>query len=209
MTKKSTEHTEHRYSYVTATLLASCIMFLRVIIVAFVIHPPILSSIIVPALVMFVGLSGYALYTYTKTHSEKSKPVDIETGEKEYESPFQLVPAIQFAGLIVIIKFLSILGVIYKDTIPPEISNYGLAIISGLADVDAINMTYSTGAKAGDFTEIIAATTILIAVMSNNVVKASIAKRFGEREYGNAVLTGFSISIVLGLIVIGIMNFAA
>lgn len=209
MTKKSTEHTEHRYSYVTATLLASCIMFLRVIIVAFVIHPPILSSIIVPALVMFVGLSGYALYTYTKTHNEKSKPVDIETGEKEYESPFQLVPAMQFAGLIVIIKFLSILGVIYKDTIPPEISNYGLAIISGLADVDAINMTYSTGAKAGDFTEIIAATTILIAVMSNNVVKASIAKRFGEREYGKAVLTGFSISIVLGLIVIAMVNMMA
>lgn len=42
--------------------------------------------------------------------------------------------------------------------------------------------------------------------MSNNVVKASIAKRFGEREYGNAVITGFGISIVLGVIVIGVMN---
>lgn len=70
MTKKSTEHTEHRYSYVTATLLASCIMFLRVIIVAFVIYPPILDSIIVPALAMFVGLTGYALYTYMKTRRE-------------------------------------------------------------------------------------------------------------------------------------------
>lgn len=209
MTKKSREHTEHRYSYVTATLLASCIMFLRVIIVAFVIYPPILGSIIVPAFVMFLGLSGYALYTYMQTRSEKTKPIDIATGEKEYESPFQLVPAMQFAGLIVIIKFLSILGKVYQDYIPQEISSYGLALISGLADVDAINMTYATGAKAGDFTTIIAATTILIAVMSNNVVKASIAKRFGEREYGNAVMTGFAISIVLGLIVIAMINMIA
>jgi uncharacterized membrane protein (DUF4010 family) len=184
-------------------------MFLRVIIVAFVIYPPILGSIIIPAFVMFLGLSGYALYTYMQTRSEKAKPIDIATGEKEYESPFQLVPAMQFAGLIVIIKFLSILGKVYQDYIPQEISSYGLALISGLADVDAINMTYATGAKAGDFTTIIAATTILIAVMSNNVVKASIAKRFGEREYGNAVMTGFAISIVLGLIVIAMINMMA
>jgi uncharacterized membrane protein (DUF4010 family) len=209
MTKKSTEHTEHtehRYSYVTATLLASCIMFLRVIIVAFVIYPPILASIIVPALVMFVWLSGYAGYAYLQTRRESSKPATVDTEEKEYESPFQLVPAMQFAWLIVVIKFLSILGVIYKDTIPPEISNYGLAIISGLADVDAINMTYSTGARSGDFTTMLAATTILIAVMSNNVVKASIAKRFWEKEFGNAVITGFGISIILGLIVIALVS---
>lgn len=67
-------------------------------------------------------------------------------------------------------------------------------------------MAYSTGARSGDFTTIIAATTILIAVMSNNIVKASIAKRFGEQKYGNEVLTGFGISIFLGLLVIGIMN---
>lgn len=67
-------------------------------------------------------------------------------------------------------------------------------------------MTYATGAKNGDFSILIAATTILIAVMSNNVVKASIAKRFGEHEYGNAVVWGFGVSIVLGLIVIIAMN---
>lgn len=206
MTKKSTEHAEHRYSYVTATLLASCIMFIRVILVAFVIYPPILASILIPALVMFAGLAGYALYAYFQTRRESTKESETDTSEKEYESPFQLGPAIQFAGLIVIIKFLSVLGKIYEDKIPPEISNYGLALISGLADVDAINMAYSTGAKSGDFTTVIAATTILIAVMSNNIVKASIAKRFGEKLYGNAVITGFGISIILGVVVIGIMN---
>lgn len=95
-----------------------------------------------------------------------------------------------------VIKFLSILGNVYQHQIPPEISNYGLALISGLADVDAINMAYSGNAKAGITTIIIAATTILIAVMSNNVVKASIAYRFGEKEYGKRVVVGFTMSIV-------------
>lgn len=38
--------------------------------------------------------------------------------------------------------------------------------------------------------------------MSNNTVKASIAYRFGEAEYGKKVLTGFGLSIVVGLLVI-------
>ena len=59
----------------------------------------------------------------------------------------------------------------------------------------------------GKPTLMIAASTILIAVMSNNFVKASIAKRFGESVFGNAVMNGFGISIVSGLLVIGAMQF--
>lgn len=129
-----------------------------------------------------------------------------DSEEKEYESPFQLIPAIQFAWLIVIIKFLSILWKVYEHQIPPQVSNYGLALISGLADVDAINLTYSTGAKSGDFTLVIAATTILIAVMSNNVVKASIAYRFWEKEYGKRVGIGFWVSMIIGIAALVFVN---
>ncbi|MBP6981706.1 DUF4010 domain-containing protein, partial [Candidatus Gracilibacteria bacterium] len=207
MTRKSTEHPEYRNSYVTATLFASCIMFIRVILVAFLIYPPILQTIIFPASVMFLGLSGMAFYSFYIAHKEEGKvALKNEEEQKEYESPFQLIPAIQFAGLIVIIKFLSILGKVYENEIPPQISNYGLALISGLADVDAINMAYSTGAKSGDFTLVIAATTILIAVMSNNVVKASIAYRFGEKEYGKRVGIGFGVSTIIGIAALVFVN---
>lgn len=60
----------------------------------------------------------------------------------------------------------------------------------------------SDGAKDGSIPIFIAATTILIAVMSNNTVKASIAYRFGESEYGKKVFIGFGISILLGLFAI-------
>lgn len=54
-----------------------------------------------------------------------------------------------------------------------------------------MNYIYATGAKSGEFSLLIATTTILIAVMSNNTVKASIAYRFGEATYGKKVLSGF------------------
>lgn len=205
MTRKSTEKSQHRNSYVVATLLASCIMFIRVVLVAFVIYPPILTTILFPASVMFMGLLAMTGFIFFQARKEVSTK-EIETETKEYESPFQLLPAIQFAGLIVIIKFLSVIGKSYSHIIPPEIYNYGLALISGLADVDAINMAYSTGARSGDFTLVIAATTILIAVMSNNVVKASIAYRFGESGYGKKVLLGFGVSIIAGILALLFVN---
>lgn len=96
MTRKSTEKPQHSNSYVVATLLASCIMFIRVIIVAFVIYPPILSTILLPASIMFLGLLAMTVFVFFQARKEGSTK-EIETEAKEYESPFQLLPAIQFA----------------------------------------------------------------------------------------------------------------
>ena len=83
-----------------------------------------------------------ALYYFLASLHEK---IAITPDEQKdtYESPFQLLPAIEFAGLIVVIKFISSLGFIYKDSIPLEVSSYFLGLVSGLADVDAINLTMS------------------------------------------------------------------
>lgn len=201
MTRKSTEHPEHRNSYATATLLASCIMFIRVIVVAAYIYPSILDSILLPGTMMFLGLAGVTVYHLMNAWKEKIPAVKSEK-EGNYESPFQLVPALQFAGLIVIIKFVAILGKIYKDVVPQEVSNYFLGLVSGFADVDAVNFAMSEGAKDGSIPLFIASTTILLAVMSNSTVKASIAYRFGEREYGKKVFTGFALSILFGIVTI-------
>lgn len=79
---------------------------------------------------------------------------------------------------MVIIKFLAGLGKIYSDHIPTDWFNYTLGLISGLADVDAITQTMASESTTGNPTLMIASSTILIAVMSNNLVKASIAYRF-------------------------------
>ena len=208
MTRKSKEHPEHRNSYATATLLASCIMFIRVVAVAAYIYFPILYSIFLPWGVMFLALSSITGYYFIKAWNEKVTVVQEEK-EGNYESPFRLVPALQFAGLIIIIKFISIAGAAFqKHSVSPEnqekfeaIFNYIVGLLSGFADVDAINFTMSGAAKSWEIGLFVASTTILIAVMSNNTVKAYISW-FWDREYGKKVITWFGISILLWVITI-------
>ncbi len=69
-------------------------------------------------------------------------------------------------------------GIIYQYFIPPAVSNYTLGLISGLIDIDPLILTIAGESKSGALLGIIAASTILIAMMSNNAVKGSIAYRF-------------------------------
>jgi len=203
MTSKSNLHPNNRHAYAADTLIASCIMFIRVIAISAFYNPLLLSSLFIPALIMFLSLSGSAYYY---SHLAKNERI-LKTKEVEsYESPFRLIPALQFAGIIVLVKFIAWVGKIYTDIIPPEIFNYAFWLISGLADVDAITQTMASESLSGNPTLMIAASTILIAVMSNNVVKASIAGRFWEKGFARAVMSGFGISIFLGFCVIIITN---
>jgi uncharacterized membrane protein (DUF4010 family) len=157
-------------------------MCIRVIAISGFYSSEILSVVMIPALCMLSGLVGTAYYFYRKIGTETGKNIPTEENTA-YESPFRLLPAIQFAGVIVAIKFLSGLGIIYKDHLNPQIFNYALGAISGLADVDAITQDMASKASEGSIAMMIAASTILIAAMSNNIVKASIAYRFGERLF--------------------------
>jgi uncharacterized membrane protein (DUF4010 family) len=176
MTGKSKTHPGNRYAYASATLISSCIMFIRVILISTFYNPLLVSAIFLPALVMFVTLSTSAYYFYTR--AKKERLVKIEEKENTYESPFRIVPALQFALIVVVIKFFAGIGVIYSAFVPEKIFYSLLGLVSGLADVDAITQTMASNSLLGNPTLLVAASTILIAVMSNNLVKASIAGRF-------------------------------
>jgi uncharacterized membrane protein (DUF4010 family) len=178
-------------------------MFVRVIIISAFYSPAILDTILIPASVMFVTLVGSAYYCYSLSKQERIVKIEEKT---TYKSPFQIVPALQFASVVVAIKFIAGIGLIYKDILNPQVFYYVLGALSGLADVDAITQDMASKSSENAIPMLLASSTILIAVMSNNIVKASIAKRFGEKVFGNAVFSGFGISILSGAIIIGVMN---
>jgi len=204
MTQKSKEDPKNTNSYVIGTLLASCIMFLRVFIVVLFFSASLFWAIIIPGGVMFLTFLACTGYFYWKSRSEKIKK---STGEKTLRSPFRIVPALQFAGIIVLIKFISGVGIIYKDIWGEGLFYSALGIISGLADVDAITQTMAIDSGLWKITFAVAASTVLLAVMSNNFVKWTIAWRLWNPEFGKKVMGSFILSIVAGLVVIGIQNF--
>ncbi len=139
MTNKSHDNSGNTYAYVAATLIASMIMCIRVIVISGFFNPAILPIITIPTVIILFALGGSAWYFYRKDKALPSTK-QFEVEDEEYKSPFELIPAIKFALIIVAVKFIAGIGLIYQDIINPQIFYYVLGLISGLADVDAITM---------------------------------------------------------------------
>lgn len=58
----------------------------------------------------------------------------------------------------------------------------------------------SSKAADGSIVPLVATVTVLIAVISNNIVKASLAWRLGAPAYGKKVMTAFGVSIGMGIV---------
>jgi len=162
------------------------------------------GAIIIPGWIMFVTFLACTGYFYIKS---KNDTVKKSSEEKTLRSPFRIAPALQFAWVIVLIKFISWVGIVYKDIWGEWLFYSALGIISGLADVDAITQTMATDSALWNISFAVAASTVLLAVMSNNFVKWSIAWRLWNPEFGKKVMGSFVLSIVAGLVVIGVQNF--
>lgn len=202
MTQKSKEDAGNTNSYVMGVLLASSIMFLRVFLIVFFVNFALFQTIIIPGIAMFGTFLAITLFFYFQTKSTKNLGVQNES----LRSPFEIIPALQFAALIIGIKFISGVGIVYKDIWGENLFYSAFGIISGLADVDAITQTMSSDAERGLISLSVAASTILLAVMSNNFVKGSIAWRFGEKQFGKKVMGTFVSSILVWILAIGISS---
>lgn len=201
MSEKSKKDKSDYHIYVVWTLLANCIMFLRVIFIVLLFNIALLPSLFLPAILMFIGLSGATYYYYYKSNSsDKNKKIAIDN---KVESPFSILPAFKFWAFVLVVKFIAALWLLYKDIWGEQLFYYILGIISWLADVDAITQTMASQAEEGLIISSIAVSTILLAVISNNFVKWGIAFKFGERKFWKSVLLSFFISTVLW--VVGIM----
>lgn len=105
------------------------------------------------------------------------------------------MPALKFAGFVLMIKFISAVGTAYQEYWG-DYFFYALGLIGGLADVDAISQTMAEDSKNGLMGGSIAVITIIIAIISNNFVKGGIALKLGEKQFGIAVFLGFVVSMI-------------
>lgn len=171
---------------VLGVLLANGIMFIRVLVEIFVINRSLFEKMLLPllSLAILTGIFSYMLWRKsTKT-----------TGKVELGTPLALKPALQFAVIFAFILALVKLANIYLS------SNgvYVVSFFSGFADVDAITLSLSQLAKT-ELVESIAQDGIMIAVLTNVAVKGGIAYWLGGKEFGKAIVSYFTVLIVVGL----------
>jgi uncharacterized membrane protein (DUF4010 family) len=158
---------DHKCNFLfsSGVLLASAIMFCRVIIEVMVVNPELLHILWIPLATMFTGLIlVFVWYWRLKCQEETEEQQNIE-----FKNPLQIGMALKFGILLTVVIFLS-------EAMQEWFGSYGvyaLSMVSGLIDVDAIALSLSRSAKQ-DLALEVATLGILLACLMNTLVKGLI-----------------------------------
>lgn len=189
MASESKKNKKIVFPFVLATVIATCVMFIRVIFEVAVINSSLLSAIILPMLAM--SLFGFFIMFIFYKRKKKDKKVK----EIKFKQPFAIVPALKFGLLFALILFISKLAqIMFGST-----GIYITSVLSGLADVDAITLTMSALSKSGSISNGVASTAIILAAASNTLVKAGMAYYLGSRKFGSRIVLAFVLILLVGL----------
>ena len=173
-----------------AIVLASTIMFGRVLVVVAVASPMLVGLLAVPTAAMAAAGVVVSLLFYLR-----SRKVRGQAGEVELSNPFELRSALFFALLFAAV----LLGTKALTVYAGSGSTYVAAVIAGSTDVDAITLSMANLAGSGLSREV-AVTGILLAMIANTAAKAGISAAVGGWSFGKRVLLSLGGVSVVGLV---------
>lgn len=184
--KKSKESPNISLHCAVAILAASSIMIIRVLIWAFIFNTQLFNRMVIPIAFVFVVALGVAIAFYYK--QRKSESIDTDMGKGK---PLDLQGALFFGVVYTVI----LLVVSYANEYLGEKGMLLSSAIAGLSDIDAI--TISVSKIAGESLALsIASNAILIATVSNTIVKLGIGISAGSLELRKHLFVGYGIVFV-------------
>ena len=173
-------------------LLASCVMFPRVLIEVAVVNPGLVRQVVVPLAAMLIAgvIAVYILWRRGRAE-EKADP-----GGVELSNPLRLKTAITF-GLV----FAVVLVVVEAaNEYFGSAGVYIASILAGITDVDSITLSVSNLSLKGLLDARVAAIAIILATIMNTIAKAVMAMALGTPRLRHLVLIAFGIVVLTGLI---------
>jgi len=189
--KKSKENEAPAAALAAGILLAWLVMVLRIVILVFAVHRPLLRFVALPVGVMGV-LTLVAVIVFVRQGAGRK----AEDGEDvPLRNPFSLRSAIQFALFFALI--LLVVAAVRKYLPPSGI--YFVAGLAGLTDVDAITLSMARLAQDGGG-EQLAARAITIAAVSNTLIKGGMVLGLGSRDLARRVTPAAAGILVAGLV---------
>ena len=154
-------------------VIAWAIMFARVLVEVAVVNAPLLAEVWLPIVAGGAAGLAYAGFLFLRR-----KPGGAaEKDDLEFANPFELKPALTFGALYAVILVVARAAQMYFG----DAGVYASAVASGVADVDAITLSLSELSRGeGSLTHDTAALGIVLAAMSNTVVKGGIVVALGS-----------------------------
>ncbi|MFD1628052.1 MgtC/SapB family protein [Azospirillum griseum] len=170
-------------------VMASIIMLPRMTLMVLAIAPALMPFLLVPVAAMTLcGALACALLVLTGTTEQGSRSTSAPAA-----APFELGIAVKFGALLAVVQ---LVASALRDWVG-DAGLYALAVIAGLADVDA--MILSTGGMVGGSLPLqTAANVILLTAMVNTVAKAVIVAAVAGRRMAVAVTLSLLTSVLSG-----------
>jgi uncharacterized membrane protein (DUF4010 family) len=188
--REARDNPQNRASLACGILLSWAVMFLRVIVLVAVVNRALLPAVLIPFVAMGLAAGGYAAFLYLRDRSIDGKP---PKGGVAIENPFSLTAAAKFAALFAVV----LLAVkIVQQHFPPS-GLYAVAALAGLSDVDPITLSMSEFAQSGE--PRVAVIAIVIAALSNTIVKCVMAFVLGGAVLGKKLLIATAATLAVGL----------
>jgi len=144
-----------------AILLAWTVMFFRVVVEVGVVNFSLARNLV--SGMMLMGAVSLAICMLLWRRGQSSEKAEVESGH----NPFELGDAIKFGGLFAVVIFVASAAQVYFG----DTGLYLAGALAGLTDVDAIALSMANLAQQDPSMSGAAARTIVIAVISNTMVK--------------------------------------
>lgn len=169
-------------------LLSWCVMFARVVIEVILVNSQITEGVLIPFAAMSLASIAIALLLMQRSAVRRQQALGSEA--ITLKNPFSLTQAIKFAAFFAIVLLL----VKFGETWLPKQGMYLLSALAGVSDVDAITLSMAKYAHRQSVADI-AINAIVIASLSNTLVKGGIVMALGSAELRKLML--FSTSAIL------------
>ena len=189
--KRSKESPELNRDFAIAIILASTIMFPRLLLQIAVVNQQMMLRMAVPILIMAAtGIAVAAVY-YLRPREQTDKAETLTLS-----NPFSLKSAVSFAIVFASILMFTRLAITYLgDTWLPLV-----ALISGLTDADAIAFSVSDAEQAGLISLDWAAFNVVLGATANTFMKLFLVLTLGDRQLFKNLLGAVLIITASGLI---------
>ena len=193
----SREYPQMARHYARAVVLASTVMFPRVLFLILVIHPPLAFKVILPFILMF--LAGLIFIFF----SQKNKSAETVAIHPDYKitNPLKLSTAIKFGLLFAIV----LIVVEYSQKLLGSSGVYLTSFLTGLTDVDAITLSVARLAKNAQLSSDVAGMSVMIAALMNTVSKGAISYFSGSLELRKPVIRAFMLMVLVGAVSSGVV----
>jgi uncharacterized membrane protein (DUF4010 family) len=173
-----------------AVLLASTVMFVRLLVLIGIVHPPLLRTVGIPLLAAALGgvVAGGLLF---RDAARKTAGADVR-----FENPFELSSAVKWGLVFTAVLFVAKAASTYLG---PS-GTYLAGFLAGATNAEAIALSMAGLDRAGQIAEAVAANTVVIGAAANTLAKLVLAAVIGRGALAKPLLPAFGGILAAGLL---------